>query len=52
MALRTYIRISDGAKVTLNDEYLTESTKLLLKAPEPIEVPAAIKTKKKKNESN
>ncbi len=49
MALRTYIRLSDGQKVTLDDDYLTDSTRVLLSDLPNVEIPKAIKAKK--NES-
>jgi len=49
MALRTYVRLSDGQKVTLDDDFLTDSTKVLLSDVPSVEIPKAIKAKK--NES-
>lgn len=45
MALRTYTRISDGQKVTIDDTYLTASMMKRLGNPEAPEIPVAIKTK-------
>lgn len=52
MALKTYIRLSDGVQVTVDDSFLTERLKSKFGTPVKPEVPEAIKTKKKKHESN
>lgn len=52
MALKTFIRLSDGVHVTVDDSFLTERLKAKFGTPVNPELPEAIKTKKKKNESN
>ena len=46
MALRTYVRLSDGQKVTLDDTYVTDTSKNLLSDLPNVEIPKAIKAKK------
>ena len=45
MALKTYTRLSDNEKITLDDTYLTASMLKRLGSPEKPEIPAAILAK-------
>ena len=50
MALKTYTRLSDGEKITLDDDYLTASMLKRLGNPESPEIPKAIKNRLKGNQ--
>ncbi|MFZ1786711.1 MAG: hypothetical protein WAT92_00305 [Saprospiraceae bacterium] len=49
MALKTFTRLSDGEKITVDEDYLTASMIKKLGNPEKPEIPTAIKNKSKKD---